>query len=87
MATYPVLSQSQRAQTYQLQLDGQDYNATVYWLAFSQRLYIRIDDAYGNIVLNLPLISSNYTQNLLSGYFVDSTLTYSMADQLMVVLP
>ena len=87
MATYPVLPQSQRAQVYQLQLDEQDYNATVYWLAFGQRLYIRIDDAYGNIVLNLPLISSDYTQNMLLGYFTNSTLTYNAADELIVVLP
>ena len=87
MATYPVLLQSQSAQTFQLQLDGNDYTADVYWLAFAQRLYIRVNAPDGTVVLNLPLISSDYTQNMLAGYFTVSTLTYNQKDALMMVLP
>jgi hypothetical protein len=85
MPVYTVQRQSQRPQQFQLQLDGVYYLGVVYWLAFGQRYYIRILDSANNTVLNLPLISSDYTQNLLAGYFTTSTLTYSENDGVMVV--
>lgn len=87
MANYYIQEQSTSAQQFQVPLDDVIYLATVYWLAFSQRYYLRISDDVGNVIVNIPLTSSNYTQNLVAGYFENSTITYNQMDGLMVVLP
>lgn len=87
MANYYIQEQSTSAQQFQVPLDDVIYLATVYWLAFGQRYYLKISDDVGNIIVNIPLISSNYTQNLVAGYFTSSTITYNQTDGLMVVLP
>lgn len=87
MATYHIQDQSQSAQQFQVPLDNVIYIATIYWLAFGQRYYLKISDDTGNVIVNIPLISSDYTQNLIAGYFENSTITYNQPDGLMVVLP
>ena len=87
MANYPIQEQSLSAQQFQVPLDDVIYQATVYWLAFGQRYYLRISDDAGNVIVNIPLVSSDYTENLVAGYFENSTITYSQPDGLMVVLP
>ena len=87
MAKYPITEQSLTAQQYQVTLDGDLYLATIGWLAFGQRLYIAITDSFGNIILNLPLISSDHSLNLLAGYFTTSKLTYNSDDGIMEVVP
>ena len=89
MTNYAVNEGLTQAVQYELTLDGNSYIATIYWLAFAQRLYINISDQYGNSVLTMPLIGSpsNTTAiNLLAGYFTASSLYYYPSDQLMVVV-
>jgi hypothetical protein len=86
MTNYVVQQQSQKAQQYNLQLDDNSYSASIYWMAFSQRLYIAIYDSSGNIILNTALISSDYNINMLYGYF-NSILYYNQEDSVMQVLP
>ena len=52
MTTYIVQKQSPQAQQYNIQLDGDTYTASIYWMAFSQRFYISIYDGAGDLVLN-----------------------------------
>lgn len=85
MANYTVLQQSPQAQQYNIQLDGNTYTASIYWLALAQRFYISIYDGSGSIVLNKSLISSDYNINLLAGYFT-TVMYYNEADSILQVL-
>lgn len=86
MTNYIVQQQSQQAQQYNIQLDGNTYTASIYWMAFSQRFYITIYDSSGNLVLNTTLISSNYNINIIAGYFT-SVMYYNQVDSILQVLP
>lgn len=77
--------------SFQPTLDGIVYNASVPWNIFGQRFYLLIKDSNGNLVINIPLISSSEQGwppiNLLAGYFKTSTLYYYAEDKLIVVGP
>ena len=85
MTTYIVQKQSPQAQQYNIQLDGDTYTASIYWMAFSQRFYISIYDGAGDLVLNKALISSDYDIDLLAGYFT-SRMYYNYADSVLQVI-
>ena len=86
MTNYIVQQQSPQAQQYNVQLDGDTYTASIYWMAVSQRFYIAIYDSAGDIVLNTALISSNYNIDILAGYF-NSVMYYNEDDTVLQVLP
>mgnify|MGYP003345400130 CR=1 FL=1 len=85
MDTYIVQKQSPQAQQYNVQLDGNTYTASIYWMAFSQRFYIVIYDSAGDIIVNKALISSDYDVNLLAGYFA-SIMYYNESDSVLQVI-
>lgn len=85
MTTYIVQKQSPKAQQYNVQLDGDTYTASIYWMAFSQRFYIIIYSSAGDVVVNKALISSNYTINLLAGYFT-TQMYYNESDSVLQVI-
>lgn len=85
MASYQVPSSFNSPLTFSVQLEGQSYTLTVFYLFFGQRFYFTLTDLLGNIIVTKPLISSNGDINNLYGYFVTSTLYYSASDQLIVI--
>lgn len=87
MSTYQFTPQSSSPQVYQVMFDGSPYILIVYWLMGAQRYYFVIRDESGSLVLNMPLISSNYTQNLVAGIFTTSTMMYNSVDSVIVILP
>lgn len=70
--------------TYNVNLDGMVYILYVYYLTFGQRLYFKISDNSGKLIVNLPLVS---TKNMLGGYFTTSTMHYYPEDQSIEILP
>lgn len=87
MTTYSVPNSLTQSITYSLSLDGQTYNALIYWNIFGQRNYIYISDQYGNAVLTLPMIASpvgTTAINMLAGYFT-TTMYYYSEQEIMVV--
>lgn len=87
MSTYNIRQQSPSPQVFNIVLDGGEYSLTIYWLMGAQRYYFMIRDNSGNYILNMPLISSNYTENLIAGYFTSSTMYYNKKDELVEILP
>lgn len=85
MTNYIVQKQSPKAQQYNVQLDGDTYTASIYWMAFSQRFYIAIYDSAGDIVLNKALISSDYDIDLLAGYF-SNKMYYNYNESILQVI-
>lgn len=68
---------------------GPTYNVTVLWNTAGQRWYVFIADQNGNLVLNKPLIGSpsNFSINLVGGYFTGSSLVYLEQTNQFVVTP
>lgn len=85
MASYQVPSSFNAPLTFSIQLEGQAYTLTVFYLFFGQRLYFTLTDLIGNLIVTKPLISSNGDINNLFGYFDTATLYYSATDQLVVI--
>ena len=77
---------------FQATLDSITYSCSVYWLYFGQRSYIKIQDQYGNQVLNIALIGSSGTSgvkpvNIVAGYFTTSKMYYYPSNQTLVITP
>ena len=70
--------------TFNVMLDNMAYTLIVYYLTFGQRLYFKIIDNSGKLVVNLPLVSN---KNMIAGYFTESTMSYSPIDQVVEILP
>jgi len=70
--------------TFNVMLDNMAYTLIVYYLTFGQRLYFKIIDNSGKLVVNLPLVSN---KNMIAGYFTDSTMSYLPIDQVVEILP
>lgn len=78
--------------SFQATLDGTTYSCTVYWLYFGQRSYLKIQDQYGNQVLNIALIGSSGTDgvtpvNIVAGYFSSNKMYYYPSNQTLVITP
>ena len=92
MSTYNIPRAYSAPFSYQVTLDGGTYTAQIYWLYYGQRSYLQLTDSYGNIIVNIPLISSSTTEgvkpiNLVAGYFQTSVMYYYAQNELLVVLP
>lgn len=70
--------------TFNVMLDSMAYTLVVYYLTFGQRLYFKIIDNSGKLMVNLPLLSN---ENMLAGYFNLSTMQYHSIDQVIEILP
>ena len=66
--------------TFNPTLDGVIYTATITWNIAGQRWYITITDSSGNVILNMPVISSdaNYPISMTLGFF-NTPLTFNSA--------
>ena len=78
--------------TFQATLDGFSYSCAIYWLYYAQRSYIRIQDQFGNTIVNVALIGSSGTTgvkpvNIVAGYFATSTMYYYPSNQTLVIAP
>lgn len=64
--------------TFQPTLDGQQYSCVVTWSLFGQRWVINLYTTQGVLVVQKPLRGSpvDYDINLVSGYFLTSSLVY-----------
>lgn len=72
--------------SFNVSLDGSSYTLTVFYSYFGQRLYFKITDTTGNVIVIKPLISSAGTLNNLFGYFKITAMYYSQKDQLITVV-
>lgn len=80
---YPVPPVLNAALQYSVQLNDNPYTLYVYYQPFGKRLYFKINDQAGNLIVNMPLIPE---QNMLAGYFTTNTMYYSPNDQTLVVV-
>ena len=75
--------------TFQATLDGALYNLVIPWNAYrggggQSGWYLNIYDQSGNLVLTTPLVAG---VNLISGYFLISTLVFDSVSQAFTVAP
>lgn len=70
-------------------LDGQQYNVVVTWNLFGQRWVVNVYTLSGTLVLQKPLRGSppDYPINLVTGYFVTSSLVYRPSSNNFEVTP
>ena len=73
--------------TFSPSLDGADYTATIKWNIAGQRWYMVLEDGGGNVIVNIPLISSDstYPVSMVAGYFKDALYYNSSSMQFSVV--
>lgn len=66
--------------TFNPTLDGVIYTATITWNVAGERWYITITDSSGNVILNMPVISSDasYPISMTLGFF-NTPLTFNSA--------
>jgi hypothetical protein len=73
--------------TFEPQLDGVTYTATVFWLAFAQRYYIAVYDGGGALQFQVPLVGSPNDRNisLSAGYFTTQLVYRVQNNQIEVI--
>ena len=87
MATYPVPPSFDQELIYNVQLDDNPATLVIYYQPFGKRLYFRITDQTGILIVNLPMITAEGVPNLLKGFFTTSTMSYSSQEERVVILP
>ena len=92
MKTYNIPPAYTQPLVFQITLDGAYYTATIYWLYYGQRSYLRLTDSFGNLVVNIALIGSSTTQgvppiDIVAGYFQTSKIYYYPDNEVLVVTP
>ena len=83
-----VPNQANIPSQFQPTLDGNIYQALLWWNVAAQRVYITLNDQSNTAIFSMPLIESplNYPISMTTGYFA-STLVYYPDSQQIEVLP
>jgi hypothetical protein len=85
MSIFSVPSNFTAPIQFTVALDGIQHTITVYYQYYAARLYFKVTDSSGTIVVVRPLISSENNIDNLSHYFTNK-MYYSEVNQIVTIL-